>query len=136
MNKNRYRIIFSHARGMFIAVAEIVKSKTKQAGQSQGTMETGVVTSVKGLTNSGVISALDQLTVNSLGDVNNDHGKILSNKQLQLTGQNLSNQTGIIQSGEQSNLILDINGILNNQAGQIHGGANTQIDASSINNSQ
>ncbi|WP_373428691.1 hypothetical protein [Acinetobacter baumannii] len=30
---------------MFIAVAEIVKSKTKQAGQSQGTMETGVVTS-------------------------------------------------------------------------------------------
>ncbi|WP_425285891.1 ESPR-type extended signal peptide-containing protein, partial [Acinetobacter baumannii] len=24
MNKNRYRIIFSHARGMFIAVAEIV----------------------------------------------------------------------------------------------------------------
>ncbi|WP_407503435.1 hemagglutinin repeat-containing protein [Acinetobacter baumannii] len=91
---------------------------------------------VKGLTNSGVISALDQLTVNSLGDVNNDHGKILSNKQLQLTGQNLSNQTGIIQSGEQSNLILDINGILNNQAGQIHGGANTQIDASSINNSQ
>jgi len=44
MNKNRYRIIFSHARGMFIAVAEIVKSKTKQAGQSQGTMETGAVT--------------------------------------------------------------------------------------------
>ncbi|WP_353803097.1 hemagglutinin repeat-containing protein [Acinetobacter baumannii] len=91
---------------------------------------------VNGLTNSGVISALDQLTVNSQGDVNNDHGQILSNKQLQLTGQNLSNQTGIIQSGEQSNLILDINGILNNQAGQIHGGANTQIDASSINNSQ
>jgi filamentous hemagglutinin len=45
MNKNRYRIIFSHARGMFIAVAEIVKSKTKQAGQSQGTMEKGSVTS-------------------------------------------------------------------------------------------
>ncbi|MDS7958257.1 MULTISPECIES: hemagglutinin repeat-containing protein [unclassified Acinetobacter] len=45
MNKNRYRIIFSHARGMFIAVAEIVKSKTKQAGQSQGTMETGSITS-------------------------------------------------------------------------------------------
>ncbi|WNX61066.1 hemagglutinin repeat-containing protein [Acinetobacter baumannii] len=91
---------------------------------------------VNGLTNSGVISALDQLTVNSQGDVNNDHGQILSNKQLQLTGQNLSNQTGIIQSGEQSNLILDINGILNNQAGQIHGGANTQIHANSINNSQ
>lgn len=36
MNKNRYRIIFSQARGMFIAVAEIVKSKTKQAGQSLG----------------------------------------------------------------------------------------------------
>ena len=33
MNKNRYRIIFSQARGMFIAVAEIVKSKTKAAGQ-------------------------------------------------------------------------------------------------------
>ncbi|MEG8242191.1 ESPR domain-containing protein [Acinetobacter baumannii] len=45
MNKNRYRIIFSHARGMFIAVAEIVKSKTKQAGQSQGMMEIDSVTS-------------------------------------------------------------------------------------------
>ncbi|MEQ1086723.1 ESPR-type extended signal peptide-containing protein [Acinetobacter seifertii] len=44
MNKNRYRIIFSHARGMFIAVAEIVRSKTKQAGQSQGTSETDSTT--------------------------------------------------------------------------------------------
>ena len=45
MNKNCYRIIFSHARGMFIAVAEIVKSKTKQTGQSQGTIETDSATS-------------------------------------------------------------------------------------------
>ncbi|EXB79618.1 hemagluttinin repeat family protein [Acinetobacter baumannii 299505] len=91
---------------------------------------------VNSLTNSGVISALDQLTLNSQGDVNNDNGQILSNQQLLLTSQNLSNQAGIIQSGEQSNLNLDINGVLNNQAGQIHGGANTQIDANSINNSQ
>ncbi|WP_436897341.1 hemagglutinin repeat-containing protein [Acinetobacter gyllenbergii] len=34
MNKNRYRVIFSQARGMFIAVAEVVKSRTKTAGQS------------------------------------------------------------------------------------------------------
>lgn len=91
---------------------------------------------VKGLTNSGVISALEQLTISSQGDVNNDHGQILSNKQLQLTGQNLSNQTGIIQSGEQADLDLNINGALNNQTGQIHSGASTQINASSINNSQ
>ncbi|WP_165382243.1 ESPR-type extended signal peptide-containing protein [Acinetobacter pittii] len=103
-----------------------------------GTIQSGKTLSldVNGLTNSGVISALHQLTVSSQGDVNNDHGQILSNKQLQLAGQNLSNQTGIIQSGEQSNLDLDIKGVLNNQAGQIHGGANTQIDANSINNSQ
>jgi len=44
VNKNRYRIIFSHARGMFIAVAEIVKSKTKQAGQSQGVSGTDSTT--------------------------------------------------------------------------------------------
>ncbi|WP_174492312.1 hemagglutinin repeat-containing protein [Acinetobacter sp. Marseille-Q1623] len=36
MNKNRYRVIYSQARGMFIAVAEIVKSRTKNAGQSEG----------------------------------------------------------------------------------------------------
>ncbi len=36
MNKNRYRVIFSQARGLFIAVAEIVKSRTKAAGQSAG----------------------------------------------------------------------------------------------------
>ena len=36
MNKNRYRIIFSQARGMFIAVAETVKSRTKNTGQSVG----------------------------------------------------------------------------------------------------
>ncbi|MCH4244047.1 DUF637 domain-containing protein [Acinetobacter gerneri] len=34
MNKNRYRIIFSQARNMFIAVAENVKSQTKTSGQS------------------------------------------------------------------------------------------------------
>ncbi|WP_353167006.1 hemagglutinin repeat-containing protein [Acinetobacter sp.] len=34
MNKNRYRVIYSQARGMFIAVAEIVKSRTKAAGQT------------------------------------------------------------------------------------------------------
>ena len=34
MNKNRFRVIYSQARGMFIAVAEIVKSRTKTAGQS------------------------------------------------------------------------------------------------------
>lgn len=33
MNKNRYRIIFSHARGMFIAVAEIVKVKLSKPGK-------------------------------------------------------------------------------------------------------
>ena len=32
MNKNCYRIIFSQARGMFVAVAEIVKSRSKTAG--------------------------------------------------------------------------------------------------------
>ncbi|MHA3062067.1 ESPR domain-containing protein, partial [Acinetobacter sp. ANC 4636] len=37
MNKNCYRIIFSHAQNMFVAVAEIVKSRTKTAGQSQQT---------------------------------------------------------------------------------------------------
>lgn len=35
MNKNCYRIVFSHVKNMFIAVAEIVKSRTKAAGQSQ-----------------------------------------------------------------------------------------------------
>lgn len=35
MNKNCYRIVFSHVKNMFIAVAEIVKSRTKTAGQSQ-----------------------------------------------------------------------------------------------------
>ena len=35
MNKNCYRIIFSQARGMFVAVAEIVKSRSKTAGQSE-----------------------------------------------------------------------------------------------------
>lgn len=41
MNKNRYRVIYSQARGMFVAVAEIVKSRTKTAGQSSanGTTE-------------------------------------------------------------------------------------------------
>lgn len=39
MNKNRFRVIYSQARGMFIAVAEIVKSRTKTAGQSHAVGE-------------------------------------------------------------------------------------------------
>lgn len=34
MNKNRYRVIFSKSKNMFIAVAENIKSQTKAAGQS------------------------------------------------------------------------------------------------------
>ncbi|MCS4300150.1 MULTISPECIES: DUF637 domain-containing protein [Acinetobacter] len=34
MNKNRYRIIFSKAKNMFIAVAENIRSQTKATGQS------------------------------------------------------------------------------------------------------
>ena len=45
MNKNRYRVIFSQARGMFIAVAEIVKSRTKTAGQSGSTVTDAIETS-------------------------------------------------------------------------------------------
>ncbi|WEV50190.1 DUF637 domain-containing protein (plasmid) [Acinetobacter sp. ESL0695] len=36
MNKNCYRIIYSKARQLFIAVAENIKSQTKTSGQSQG----------------------------------------------------------------------------------------------------
>lgn len=36
MNKNRYRIIFSKAKNMFIAVAENIKSQTKTSGQGTG----------------------------------------------------------------------------------------------------
>ncbi|BAP36440.1 hypothetical protein AS4_15000 [Acinetobacter guillouiae] len=52
MNKNRYRIIFSQARGMFIAVAEIVKSRTKTAGQSHaiGEIEIEDITGASSIT--------------------------------------------------------------------------------------
>lgn len=39
MNKNQYRIIFSKAKNMFIAVAENVKSNTKNAGQTKSSTE-------------------------------------------------------------------------------------------------
>lgn len=39
MNKNQYRIIFSKAKNMFIAVAENVKSNTKTAGQTKSNTE-------------------------------------------------------------------------------------------------
>ncbi|MEQ1322419.1 hemagglutinin repeat-containing protein [Acinetobacter soli] len=43
MNKNCYRVIFSQARGLFIAVAEIVKSQTKQAGQTSASTSADTV---------------------------------------------------------------------------------------------
>ncbi|MDN8277319.1 hemagglutinin repeat-containing protein [Acinetobacter baumannii] len=67
MNKNRYRIIFSHARGMFIAVAEIVKSKTKQAGQSQGMMEIDSVTSSVRLIHYKKLNPLNFAVIGCLG---------------------------------------------------------------------
>ncbi|WP_255343153.1 two-partner secretion domain-containing protein [Acinetobacter baumannii] len=67
MNKNRYRIIFSHARGMFIAVAEIVKSKTKQAGQIQGMMEIDSVTSSVRLIHYKKLNPLNFAVIGCLG---------------------------------------------------------------------
>lgn len=52
MNKNRYRVIYSQARGIFIAVAEIVKSRTKTAGQShaEGEIEIEDITGASSIT--------------------------------------------------------------------------------------
>lgn len=60
MNKNRYRIIFSQARGMFIAVAEIVKSKTKAAGQ----------TTITGDSDSEQVLTLTSTTYKKLNPIN------------------------------------------------------------------
>ncbi|MDC4818695.1 DUF637 domain-containing protein [Acinetobacter baumannii] len=42
MNKNSYRIIYSKARQMFVAVAENVRSQTKTAGQSEASTQNNI----------------------------------------------------------------------------------------------
>ncbi|ENZ6212462.1 DUF637 domain-containing protein [Acinetobacter baumannii] len=42
MNKNSYRIIYSKARQMFVAVAENVRSQTKTSGQSEASTQTNI----------------------------------------------------------------------------------------------
>ncbi|WP_228156353.1 two-partner secretion domain-containing protein [Acinetobacter seifertii] len=42
MNKNSYRIIYSKARQMFVAVAENVKSQTKTSGQSETSTQSNI----------------------------------------------------------------------------------------------
>ncbi|WP_289844949.1 hypothetical protein, partial [Acinetobacter nosocomialis] len=62
----------------------------------------------------------------------NDHGKLLSNKQLQVSSQNLSNRSGVMQSGADSALDVVVNGTLDNShAGSIQSGAalNLQVNA-------
>ncbi|MER8254199.1 DNA/RNA non-specific endonuclease [Acinetobacter nosocomialis] len=92
---------------------------------------------VNSLNNSGVISALDRLTLNSQGDVTNDHGKLLSNKQLQVSSQNLSNRSGVMQSGADSALDVVVNGTLDNShAGSIQSGAALNLQVNALTNSQ
>lgn len=79
MNKNRFRVIYSQVRGVFIAVAETVKSRTKVSGQ--GTLsgevevaEAGASTTYKRLNplNFAVISCLGAVLIsmplNSMAD--------------------------------------------------------------------
>lgn len=42
MNKNSYRIIYSKARQMFVAVAENVRSQTKASGQSEASTQSNI----------------------------------------------------------------------------------------------
>lgn len=42
MNKNSYRIIYSKARQMFVAVAENVRSQTKTSGQSEASTQNNI----------------------------------------------------------------------------------------------
>ncbi|MEN8412405.1 hypothetical protein ABFP33_20880, partial [Acinetobacter bereziniae] len=51
------------------------------------------------------------------------------------TAQDLSNQSGLIQTGAKSNLNLKLSGALSNQTGQIHSGSEQQITAQSVDNS-
>ncbi|MFW1749089.1 hypothetical protein ACG9XW_23275, partial [Acinetobacter guillouiae] len=67
--------------------------------------------------------------------IHNDGGQIASNGQLEITANDLSNQSGLIQTGEKSNLNLKLGGALSNQTGQIHSGADQQITAQSVDNS-
>ena len=113
-----------------------------QTGQKGLDNLTGQIQSAKtlnissnGLTNSGVISALNTLNIDSQGDIHNDGGQIASNGQLEITANDLSNQSGLIQTGEKSNLSLKLGGALSNQTGQIHSGADQQITAQSVDNS-
>ncbi|HFX6175415.1 TPA: hemagglutinin repeat-containing protein [Acinetobacter baumannii] len=68
MNKNCYRVIFSQARGMFIAVAEIVKSRTKTAGQSNAP-GTDIVTNSFPLNSYKKLNPLNFAVVTVLGAV-------------------------------------------------------------------
>ncbi|NUF16885.1 two-partner secretion domain-containing protein, partial [Acinetobacter lactucae] len=43
MNKNSYRIIYSKARQMFVAVAENVRSQTKTSGQSEASTQNNII---------------------------------------------------------------------------------------------
>lgn len=67
MNKNRFRVIYSQVRGVFIAVAETVKSRTKVSGQStlSGEAEVAASTTYKRLNplNFAVVSMLGAVLV-------------------------------------------------------------------------
>ncbi len=67
MNKNRYRVIFSQARGMFIAVAESVKSRSKTAGQRDSVATDSMV--MPSLTSYKKLNPLNFAVIGLLGAV-------------------------------------------------------------------
>ncbi|MBK0063986.1 MULTISPECIES: filamentous hemagglutinin N-terminal domain-containing protein [unclassified Acinetobacter] len=101
-----------------------------------GQIQSGKTLEIKtnSLNNSGVISALNTLAIESQTNINNDQGQIASNAQLNMSSNNLSNQSGLIQTGDKANLNLTVKETLNNQSGQIHSGADHQIIAQQIDN--
>ncbi|MEG2474307.1 two-partner secretion domain-containing protein, partial [Acinetobacter sp.] len=68
MNKNRFRVIYSQARGMFIAVAETVKSRTKTAGQPSAAQDPDDIPS-NGMNSYKKLNPLHFAVISLLGSV-------------------------------------------------------------------
>ncbi|WP_223569657.1 hemagglutinin repeat-containing protein [Pseudomonas sp. BF-R-26] len=122
--------------GYILAGGNLALTVDKVINRNKGLLsgDTGLTLTGKTLENSGRLTTLNNLTVNLTSDLDNNQGSLVSEGELAIDAQSLSNNGGTISSAKA--LTIDSKGAVSNQGGKLLTDTTLTLTSTSLDNQQ
>ena len=122
--------------GYILAGGNLALTVDKVINRNKGLLsgDTGLTLTGKTLENSGRLTTLNKFTVNLTSDLDNNQGSLVSEGELVIDAQSLSNNGGTISSAKA--LTVDSKGALSNQGGKLLTDTTLTLTSTSLDNQQ